>query len=333
MATNGIVTDNNDESFLLTFTNDKIFTVGTLVESEIIYLNHKHPWRVHLVPSQNYISVSLVYLGDLRLKTNYAFYHLNENDEYFEGFGSTARTKQKSQIFSNVNMYSQHQTTRWFNEDGLELKLSLKTLNSIAAIRFVLKFNCVERIYDALQPLKVSDNDTLLGALTHVYSEMNGSDIEFIVDAEQIAAHKFVLCMRSAVFKNMFKNDMLESTSNRIIMSDFSSNIVRAFVEYLYTDHVDQKYLAINVVEILKIACKYSVTGLEVCCTEYILQHMDESNVLDILVFADTHSIMYLKNAALIFVYQIKIDFSSLQDVHNILYSELKSEVDSNKIV
>ncbi len=52
-----------------------------------------------------------------------------------------------------------------------------------------------------------------------------------------ILAHKFILCARFPVFKAMLISGLSESTSNEIVISDFSAEAIRVFVSYLTLTH------------------------------------------------------------------------------------------------
>ena len=59
----------------------------------------------------------------------------------------------------------------------------------------------------------------------------------------RIPVHKLILEQRSPVFKTMLSSTMTESTSNKIIISDFDHDVVREFIRFLYFDTCDKEVL------------------------------------------------------------------------------------------
>lgn len=109
------------------------------------------------------------------------------------------------------------------------------------------------------------------------------SDVSLIVGPEKIKipAHRYVLSITSWVFYNSFYLLHL----NEFIIADASVEDVRAFLEYVYTDHVtlDKN----NVYALLKLAINFEVAHLEEECIGYIERHlMTIENVIDLLATA-----------------------------------------------
>lgn len=62
------------------------------------------------------------------------------------------------------------------------------------------------------------------------------SDVGICVDGTVLKVHKTNLSSRSPVFKRMFSyNDTEEAQRGQVIITDFSINVMKIFLEYVYT--------------------------------------------------------------------------------------------------
>ncbi|KAI5311365.1 hypothetical protein L3X38_000317 [Prunus dulcis] len=112
-----------------------------------------------------------------------------------------------------------------------------------------------------------------------------------------VPAHKAVLVSRSPVFKAMLENEMEESHSGTIKISDVSYDALCAFVNYLYTAEIclDQQ-LAYY---LLVMAEKYQVQHLKDYCQKFLVSNLNWDNVLPTYTFAHQHNSKPIIDAAL----------------------------------
>lgn len=128
------------------------------------------------------------------------------------------------------------------------------------------------------------------------------SDITIKVEEELIPAHKFILCLRSEVFRAMLRSPMKESVSNVIEISDFEAVVVREFLHFIYTDTCSPKAMDTHAEQLLAMACKYQVKGLETLCENHLCSTLTVDNIVNVLLLADMYSARHLKNRALLFI-------------------------------
>jgi hypothetical protein len=69
-------------------------------------------------------------------------------------------------------------------------------------------------------------------------------DLNINVDDHIIPVHKFILQLRSHVFRTMLSSGMMESSNNQIIISDFNFRVVKKFINFLYLDAYDLDVLS-----------------------------------------------------------------------------------------
>lgn len=117
---------------------------------------------------------------------------------------------------------------------------------------------------------------------------------------ERIPVHKFILELRSPVFKTMLSSAMIESNSNEIIISNFDYGVVKEFVRFLYLDTCD--VITCEAKSLLAMAHKYDVKGLFTLVDQYLIGTLNVDTVIDLLQFADLYGATGLKAAALKFI-------------------------------
>ncbi|KAL7176321.1 hypothetical protein ACSBR2_029796 [Camellia fascicularis] len=112
-----------------------------------------------------------------------------------------------------------------------------------------------------------------------------------------VSAHKAVLASRSPVFRAMLENEMEESLSGTIKISDVSYDALRAFVNYLYTaDACLDEQMACD---LLVLAEKYQVKHLKTYCEKFMVSKLNWESALVNYAFAHQHNAKNLLDAAL----------------------------------
>ncbi|KAJ4964795.1 hypothetical protein NE237_016644 [Protea cynaroides] len=112
-----------------------------------------------------------------------------------------------------------------------------------------------------------------------------------------VQAHKAVLVSRSPVFKAMLENEMEESRSGTIKISDVSYDVLKSFVHYLYTAEasLDEQMAC----DLLVLAEKYQVTHLKAFSEKFMTSKLNLSNAIVSFAFAHQHNATHLLEAAL----------------------------------
>ncbi|XP_034675623.1 BTB/POZ domain-containing protein At4g08455 [Vitis riparia] len=115
--------------------------------------------------------------------------------------------------------------------------------------------------------------------------------------AAPVPAHKSVLASRSPVFKAMLENEMEESLSGTIKISDVSYEALRCFVNYLYTAEacLDEPMAC----DLLVLAEKYQVKHLKAYCEKFMVSKLNWDNSVISFAFAHQHNAKLLIDAAL----------------------------------
>jgi hypothetical protein len=120
------------------------------------------------------------------------------------------------------------------------------------------------------------------------------SDISFLYlnvksgDLEEIPAHKAILTCRSEYFEKMFTLGLSES-NQKIIESEFNSEITIIILNYLYTDSPNKSNILTeeNVIECLYASDLYMILSLKNDCEKMILKMIEKQNFEPLMKIAD----------------------------------------------
>ncbi|KAE9446514.1 hypothetical protein C3L33_21589, partial [Rhododendron williamsianum] len=112
-----------------------------------------------------------------------------------------------------------------------------------------------------------------------------------------VPAHKAVLASRSPVFRAMLENEMEESLSGTVKISDVSYDALRAFVNFLYTAEacLDEQMAC----DLLVLGEKYQVKHLKTYCEKFMVSKLNWENALLSFAFAHQHNAKNLADSAL----------------------------------
>ncbi|XP_058189758.1 BTB/POZ domain-containing protein At4g08455 [Rhododendron vialii] len=112
-----------------------------------------------------------------------------------------------------------------------------------------------------------------------------------------VPAHKAVLASRSPVFRAMLENEMEESRSGTVRISDVSYDALRAFVNFLYTAEacLDEQMAC----DLLVLGEKYQVKHLKTYCEKFMVSKLNWENALLSFAFAHQHNAKNLADSAL----------------------------------
>ncbi len=157
------------------------------------------------------------------------------------------------------------------------------------------------------------------------------TDFAFVVDGQELKAHKFVLAARSPVFRKMIEAPMRESQEASVTIDDFSAEVVGEMLTFLYSEKVP--HIEEMVKELLTIADKYQIEDLKLLCGQELDRCLTIDNAAETLMLADTHNVEPLKMACTKFVaihypeVQETDDWATVVSERLRLYTEVLEEV------
>lgn len=150
--------------------------------------------------------------------------------------------------------------------------------------------------FDSVAPTKLAMDDDLAD------SAMATVDAEETPATVRLPAHKFILSLRSPVFKAMFSNHMNETNTHEVFIPDFDAAVMQEFLNFIYTDRCERAALDSYSEPLLAAACKYQVPGLETLCENHLCSTLNVNNVVNILYLSDLYNAQQLKARALHYI-------------------------------
>ena len=137
------------------------------------------------------------------------------------------------------------------------------------------------------------------------------SDVRFLVDGNEVYAHRAILAVRSEYFRVLlFNGHMLESVQSGSVdasacipikLKDVSYSVFMKVMEYLYTDSVRDVELDLGI-HLLIASEQFMLDRLKLLCEDIIRRDVDASNVISILVTSHQHNAKGLKELAMEFI-------------------------------
>ena len=113
------------------------------------------------------------------------------------------------------------------------------------------------------------------------------ADVAFLVDGEEVRAHRSILAARSEVFHKMFTTGMRESQETQITLEDIKAEPFRLLLSYLYTDEIE---LDVETAEALLVASsRFDIPRLKLLCENYLSTVIDSDNLIDVLHLSDMY--------------------------------------------
>jgi len=97
-------------------------------------------------------------------------------------------------------------------------------------------------------------------------------------DGQRIGCHRLILSVRSKVFRAMFEHEQL--SRKEIDLPDFDGDTIRLMLDFIYGDLENKIEESVDF-DLLAIANKYEIVGLQAYCEDILCQKLDVENVLD----------------------------------------------------
>ncbi|XP_046444546.1 TD and POZ domain-containing protein 2-like [Daphnia pulex] len=124
--------------------------------------------------------------------------------------------------------------------------------------------------------------DTLMGGqLWSAAKEALFTDFEFHLGDRVFPAHKGIVAARSSVFAAMFKADMVESRTQKVVIEDIEPSIFEEFLYFLYTGQLKRSAADIK---LLMAADKYNVETLKSLCLTATAKDMDAEHLSSLVM-------------------------------------------------
>lgn len=195
------------------------------------------------------------------------------------------------EIITNQSLVNENNNTQSVEVKGQEQKIGLESKEYLSNGNLATSNGQV-----ASDKKSVDGQVTSSGQVTRTQKLQIGANSTHAHNEsiKEIKAHKVLLAARSPVFESMLTNGMIESSSNVIEVSDIDYEVMKEMIDFMYTGFVSN--LSKYALDLLFAAEKYHLRGLKVICENYLKTHLNQDNVISILLAADLLSLNGLKN-------------------------------------
>ncbi|GIY10314.1 BTB and MATH domain-containing protein 42 [Caerostris extrusa] len=208
---------------------------------------------------------------------------ISDEEWYFPSFVPVIRIN--DDILLNTGIYSH------LGKHGVNLRFEFYISGGETSFIEETEFDSCQRVFN-------QDKDTkkLAEDIAYLYNIFlpKFSDVELIIGDVRFPAHKVILAARSPVFARMFTNDMLEKQNGIVHIKDVDVASLNMMLVYMYS----AKITILNydcAVKLYSVADKYEVISLKEQCSSFLKCDLSSNNACDILVLADMHGDISLK--------------------------------------
>ncbi|GBN87873.1 Speckle-type POZ protein B [Araneus ventricosus] len=178
--------------------------------------------------------------------------------------------------------------------DILSLKCSF-TISTGIEISAIVECNFVSLACE--KSTDINEIGTLTDDMKTLYADKKLFDVNLRVKEKSLPAHKAVLASRSPVFRAMFEHDTREKNTNNVDIPDVDINTLAGLIAFIYSDDVGNLKPE-GAIKLYTAADKYQIEVLRTKCSEFLISNISPENVYSILILADLHLDMKMKNAA-----------------------------------
>lgn len=126
------------------------------------------------------------------------------------------------------------------------------------------------------------------------------TDISIYVEGVEFPCHKVILCAASSYFKAMFSCDLKESRLGKVYIENISPWTMKRLLDFIYTGKIEINYE--NVIDLFNAAVMFQLYKLAERCTDYIREHIDLNNCIEINLFACIHELKGLEEETFTFI-------------------------------
>uniref|UniRef100_A0AC35FYA1 BTB domain-containing protein n=1 Tax=Panagrolaimus sp. PS1159 TaxID=55785 RepID=A0AC35FYA1_9BILA len=108
-------------------------------------------------------------------------------------------------------------------------------------------------------------------------------DFTIVSDEKEIKVYKCVLACQSPVFAAMFKSHTKEAIERKVVISDFTFDILEKAMKLCYQQMDISNASNVEIYLLLEFADKYDITILKDNLEDYLVEQIDISNVCEIV--------------------------------------------------
>ncbi|XP_065335408.1 RCC1 and BTB domain-containing protein 1-like [Cloeon dipterum] len=169
------------------------------------------------------------------------------------------------------------QVYMWGSQSGITIKKPIRTTcSSLDKVFSDASSSAVSCQLKGMMKEQDAREDSIIKCIQKGFDNPETADVTFIVEERKIHVHKFVLMMKSVVFKKLFLGNWKDSCAKELNIERYSYDSFYAFLKFFYTDEMDcTPELA---PEVFAAAHFYRVSGLMEECEEIMKSNLSVKN-------------------------------------------------------
>jgi hypothetical protein len=130
----------------------------------------------------------------------------------------------------------------------------------------------------------------------NLYSDLRISTMKSDGEIVEFKVNKSILCCRSEYFNKMLHSGLSESSQD-VITGDFSFDIMKYLLDFIYTGSLDGVKLDnSNAIDMLIASDMYMLQSLKLSCEKTICTMIEKSNFVDLWNFSEDYNCEFLQN-------------------------------------
>ena len=137
--------------------------------------------------------------------------------------------------------------------------------------------------------------------MENIYKKMRDTDFALLCDDESIPCHKNILVGASSVFEATIGNKKNKEAEEGEVDMNISTEVGRAFVEFIYMAKLDKDILVKEAISFLELGDKYQMPGLKDLAEEEMMTQLSRINMVKLLAISDLYWAKELREAAIKF--------------------------------
>lgn len=147
--------------------------------------------------------------------------------------------------------------------------------------------------------LLIDSQRKTLQHLTEFYENQIRCDVQFYFEnGDHIGGHVNILAARSSVFSAMFQHQMAETKTGQVDIFDIQPEIFQQLLHFIYSGRIGIPLNEDNAKSLYEVADKYCIEDLKEKCVDFLRHCVDFNNAIDVVVWADLHSVESIKEIA-----------------------------------
>ncbi|XP_043798332.1 RCC1 and BTB domain-containing protein 1-like isoform X1 [Apis laboriosa] len=158
--------------------------------------------------------------------------------------------------------------------------VKVPTLTPLKCLYDVFAFYALPAVMHQPLIFHSDEESNLIDSLREAFDDSTTSDLIIQVHGNPIHVHKAILKIRCHYFRTMFQEHWAENSQSVICHKQFSYDVYKTFLKYLYTNEIDPFLDPLNALELLDLANAYSENQLKRYCIQIINKGITVTNVI-----------------------------------------------------